>query len=962
MSTLKRAKAAMVLTTLLSVTYAAPAATLGAPAAALARQRAASLVALRSVADGDQTRIVIEGTAELPYTIYRPDERTILIDLPGVDAAKLDESYAVNSRGVERVQVERLRTASGQSLARLRVRLLGAVDERTVIEGNNLVLTLSGHGPAAEPTARPAATAAAEEPATMRSEPAAPKPVSATVDAKSAPAATSLATAISGVRTEASEGGVRAVIATDGRAPFKHFVLTDPDRIVVDVTGVRAAVDRPSFEVNEGGISRIRVGQFRTADPRIVRIVFDVAKMGPYTVRQVGNDIVLTLGASGAPSPVQSASAPATVAIATPRVQPPAPAANPPAKKRAAAPAPVSTPAAAESTTPAPVTVAPPPAIQRRPVVADDDPESVKPTRKAATPPPAPVVPKATMVTEPDSAPSVPAATAAAAPVRPVSENLPLATTTRSVRPALQSTPPAPMVPSQSQSQDGYLTEGFVGKPVSLDLQATGLDNVLRFFHKNFGVNFVVDTAVGNPPVTISLTRVPWNIALDAILKANGLGAEREGPIIRITTLGGIAAERGAALEAERQRFAGLPLTTRIFKLKYIPVGGNVPSAASGISGGGTIDITGIVRGRLSARGKVEIDGRSNRLIVTDLPTNVEVVGEMIRVLDKPESQVEIEARIVIANRAFSRNLGVQLAAASANPSRGGLAFFSTLGGLTFNPQTGGFTNSGGTTQVPGGQAGFGSVTLTTGLIGTFAIQAQINASETKGQARTIASPRVTALNNRTATVVNGVKIPIQTIGQNNTVSVVFIDAALSLIIIPQVIEEDGVVLLNVNISNNSPNTSFLAVNNNPGINTQSASTSVLVPDGGTTVIGGINVDTEGQSQTRVPGLGRIPILGELFKTRSINRSTDEILFFITPRIFRPELVGIPAGSSVRSGDVTLIQTVPAGSQATDPAAAPTTGGQVPQPGTATPNNIPGVPTGPNLVSPTTGAAIGNSP
>jgi type IV pilus assembly protein PilQ len=209
-------------------------------------------------------------------------------------------------------------------------------------------------------------------------------------------------------------------------------------------------------------------------------------------------------------------------------------------------------------------------------------------------------------------------------------------------------------------------------------------------------------------------------------------------------------------------------------------------------------------------------------------------------------------------------------------------------------------------------------VSLTTGVLGTFQISAQINLSENKGQARTIASPRVTAQNNRAATILNGVKIPIQTIGENNTVSVQFVDAALSLLITPQIIEEDGVILLNVLVTNNSVNQSFIALNSNPGIDTQSASTSVLVPDGGTTIIGGINVDRENQAEQRVPGLGRIPIIGNLFKQRNVGRSTDEILFFITPRIFRPELVGIPDAPVLREADITLTPVIPAGSQPAD--------------------------------------------
>jgi type IV pilus assembly protein PilQ len=637
------------------------------------------------------------------------------------------------------------------------------------------------------------------------------------------------------------------------------------------------------------------------------------------------------------------------------------------AKNLATAPSPLAPPPAAATVSkpvPSPVaTVAPPKEPLRKPIVDDDEPEAVKPAAKVKDPvdtKAAKSSPAPDLGTSPDGQPSTAASKmtvetssptsatpsssvgpAPVTPIRPVSEEMPAsASPTRAARSALQSTPPAPAVPSSSQ--EGYGTEGFVGKPVSLDLQATSLSNVLRFFHKNFGINFVVDTSVGDPPVTISLTKVPWNIALDAILKANGLGSVREGPIIRISTQRGLASERAAALAAQAASQSALPLLTKIFKLKYIPIGGAVPSAASGGGGGvstagigggggglggagfagGATNIQGIINNRLTKRGTVEIDSRSNRLIVTDLPANIEVVSEIIRVLDRPEPQVEIEARIVIASRTFSRTIGVQLSAGATNPSNGGLANFATLPATGTTPGAPNFgLNPGGIPQGFGGtapNAGNAVVSLTTGVLGTFQISAQINLSENKGQARTIASPRVTAQNNRAATILNGVKIPIQTIGENNTVSVQFVDAALSLLITPQIIEEDGVILLNVLVTNNSVNQSFIALNSNPGIDTQSASTSVLVPDGGTTIIGGINVDRENQAEQRVPGLGRIPIIGNLFKQRNIGRSTDEILFFITPRIFRPELVGIPDAPVLRESDITLTPVIPAGSQPAD--------------------------------------------
>ena len=285
-------------------------------------------------------------------------------------------------------------------------------------------------------------------------------------------------------------------------------------------------------------------------------------------------------------------------------------------------------------------------------------------------------------------------------------------------------------------------------------------------------------------------------------------------------------------------------------------------------------------------------DPRTNILIVTDLPEHVTAVKEIIARLDLPEPQVEIEARIVIANRSFARELGVQLGITATNPSRGSLGSFSTLPGGTggtsgLNPNgiPGGITGS----PQPGaalGVAGASSIlSLTTGIFGTAQISAILSASENKGNVKTISTPRITASNNQTANIVNGVQIPVQT-ESNNTLSISFVTAALRLEITPQ-ITNNGDVVLKVVAENNSVNTA-IATSAAPGINTQKAETTVTVPDGGTTIIGGINIDVESNKEQRTPGLSRVPGLGELFKKRSVNRQTDEILFFITPRIYRP--------------------------------------------------------------------------
>ncbi|HKR00494.1 MAG TPA: hypothetical protein VJT09_07460, partial [Pyrinomonadaceae bacterium] len=294
------------------------------------------------------------------------------------------------------------------------------------------------------------------------------------------------------------------------------------------------------------------------------------------------------------------------------------------------------------------------------------------------------------------------------------------------------------------------------------------------------------------------------------------------------------------------------------------------------------------------------------------------------------------------ASRNFSRDLGVQIGAAVVSLRNGlpnAVGSFSTLPGAT---STGGGDSGGGGQStglptgpnqggVPGGLAGtfqplnnLGAaapntvIGLTTGIFGTAQISALITAGESKGQAKTVATPRVTALNNRPAQIESGTQIPVQTTGALGVVTTTFVSVPLRLSITPQ-ITDAGTVVLRVTIENNSINTG-IAVGGVPGINTQRMQSEVLVPDGGTTVMGGVLLDTEGETQSRTPGLASVPILGNLFKRKLVTRGTDEILFFITPRIYRPDYQGRPTSGTVGNGTrtTTIIQPVTPGNPETN--------------------------------------------
>jgi type IV pilus assembly protein PilQ len=347
--------------------------------------------------------------------------------------------------------------------------------------------------------------------------------------------------------------------------------------------------------------------------------------------------------------------------------------------------------------------------------------------------------------------------------------------------------------------------------------------------------------------------------------------------------------------------------------------GGSSSSPTVSSGGGGDQGIMGIIKRRLSRRGSVETDGRSNTLIITDVRENIDAIRQLVALLDQPEPQVEIEARIVVATRSFSRDVGVQIAGLIVGP-RGSGVQGGTLPGqstdLTIPTGVPGTPiNNDLMSKIPNTAIG-----LTTGIFGTAQINMMITAGEQKGVAKVIATPRVTTLNNRPAEIKSGTKIPVTTIQPGGAATgtaiatTTYVDVPLRLAITPQ-ITDVGTVILNVVAENSS--TASITGSVAPAINTQSMTTQVTVPDGGTTVVGGVLFDDERENQDRTPGISKIPWLGNLFKRKATQRNTNEILFFVTPRIYRPDYAPTTGTSGVKTSG-TIIQPVPLGNPASN--------------------------------------------
>ncbi len=425
------------------------------------------------------------------------------------------------------------------------------------------------------------------------------------------------------------------------------------------------------------------------------------------------------------------------------------------------------------------------------------------------------------------------------------------------------------------------MTAKFTGEPISVNLKDVDLRDFFRLIHEISGLNVVLDPNVKGT-LTIVLDDVPWDQALDIVLKNNDLDKQLDGNVLRIATRATLQkeAEESRDLAKAQAEAADVVTTTRV--LSYAKA----------------TDLSGTLKKFLSSRGDIIADDRSNTLIIRDIPSTLPVLDNLIRQLDRRSQQVEIEARVVEASRSFSLEIGTQfgISAAGGNPTSflSGATSVGTSPIVHFPPIPPVIVTSGtSSTTAPTS----GSIPLNTNLgasaptsgfsysFGTdnFALDLIITAAEEKGVGKLLSKPKVITQNNEKATVKQGVKIPVQTI-VNNTVSVQFVDAVLELDVTPQ-ITADGTIFMDVTVENDQIDQSIPRVEGIPAIDTQSAETKVTVNDGATVVIGGVIVTTQRTDIQQVPLFGSIPVIGNLFKHTTVSSTSTELMFFLTPRI-----------------------------------------------------------------------------
>ena len=774
------------------------------------------------------TTLTIRATGAFTHTEYRPTENLLLVDLAGVSAAKMEnKSRELHGQfpGVESYHVVGYRGASGAETTRVELTLASNAVVNVVDARNAVsVHVLAG---------LPAVSQAAAKPVM---ESGAASKVSSTPAKTENPASRSSAKTVRVQKVSVFRGkdGMNIEISASGAMQPKAMKLTAPDRIVIDIPNALPTSVKRQIAVNSNDVKSIRVSHYQ-ATPPATRIVVDMASAQGFELVNSGAHTILKLHAT-----VASASSPAAKV-------------NVPDSKIAAA---AVAPAASVTTAPleAKNTVMVEPVYTVRPATAAD----IAPEEHKAQKP----------------SPVTRAAEAASHFAVPMPE-IPLSNANASMKPRQPSMTPAMLqaaslqAPAATQQSVGCNSGRYNGEPISVNLKEVDLRDFFRLIHDISGLNVVLDPQVKGS-LTIVLDDVPWDQALSIVLKNNGLDCQLEGNVLRIATTSTIKKEADdRRLQVEAQSLA-VELTTVNRYLSYAVASEVVPTLKS----------------FLSSRGSVIADNRTNSLIISDIPTVIPNVDRLIKQLDTKTPEVEIEARVVAATRNFARDIGTQLGFGFKNgPTEvtgAGGGFSNLVGGLTGLVGAGTipfFSNLGAGTNT---SSGIGVATSA----GNYRLDFILTLGESRGLLKILSRPRVVTQNNISAVIRQGQSIPVVTAAQlGGPPTVSYVQAFLRLTVKPQITNE-GTIFLNVDVENTTPDFSrTTGTQPNPLLLTQQATTQVLVTDGGTVVIGGVIQTQNNVAITQVPLLGNIPVFGNLFKRRAVQTSTQELIFFITPKI-----------------------------------------------------------------------------
>ncbi|ABB31217.1 type IV pilus secretin PilQ [Geobacter metallireducens RCH3] len=822
---------------------------------------------IRVTGEGDNAQVSISANRPLAYTFYMAaNPPKAVVDLAQVQPGAFSAPMEINAGNIKRIATTRVGEGEA-AMTRVEVFLARDAEMTAATDpADKGTMRLAFVPP---PVPASAAPAKAEPPAPAAApEPVAPQPANTPVAAER-----KIADAITAITPRKDSLEIRT---TGEVADFKTFRLTKPDRLVLDVFGVKAALAQKVVPVNSLGIETVRVGAY----PDKVRLVLDASgdTLPAFTVEKTAAGLA-----------VVPSSSPAAVA----------------AKSRES-----------EQTTPALVTGAAPKA-EAKPVVHAGAPEvdsiefkvvdaisriAIETTAPCNAEKPVKSAEGLTLTLKNCILPrkwqrhlDTSAFASVVQKVTPYQVKVkgrhdvkvqvalrrqtsyelrreggviyldlknPVDITAAPVasEPAKQteSERSAPVVVKSQAVSPTAAADGkkvYTGRRVTLEFSDADIRKIFQLIAEVSNLNFIVgDDVTGT--ISLKLVNVPWDQALDVILENKGLGMQRDGNIVQIRPKSKIMTLADEEQKAKKSREQGMELKTEVFDVNYAAVG----------------DVVTQFNTLKSERGMISQDARTNRVIVKDIAPVVAEMRNLLKSLDIPEKQVMIEARIVEASSTVTQELGIQwgIHARDANTigvTNADVGFGGILTGLA--PTAGTFG--------PGAAAGitFGK------LISGGSLDLKLSALASGERIKIISSPKVVTLNNKAAKISQGQSIPYSTVSAEGT-KTEFVEAALTLEVTPH-IASDGSISMKIKATNNSAAPAPTGAV--PAINKKEATTELLVRNGETTVIGGIYVDNDSQADQGVPFFKDIPLLGWLFKSSNTQKIKNELLIFITPKI-----------------------------------------------------------------------------
>jgi len=666
-----------------------------------------------------------------------------------------------------------------------------------------------------------------------------------------------------------AEDGISVEITASGQITPKLSALDSPARVLVTLPNTVAATVQNHISVGSDGVKGVRIGTDGHMPPT-TSVVIDLVEACQYELLAGGeNRIIVKLH----PAAVKTSAKASTPA---------------PAKRQSASVAVVPVSAKTE------LSASKPALLAATPAAAPTDDKTSKQTATATdfvfVEPTYQKKNAVAQSTADEAVPAVRAAGAAAKFVDKPEGNL-LPTPSAAIQPQgvpaapAQAIQPAVNLAAEQKGESRMLTPvnaaKYTGEPISVNLKDVDLKDFFRLIHEISGLNVVLDPQVKGS-LTIVLDDVPWDQALDIVLKNNELARQLDGNVLRIATVETLRHEADARRAEQEAEALAIEKQTATRFLSYAHAKDVIPT----------------LKKFLSQRGDIVADERTNAVIISDIPAVMPNIDRLLTQLDRKTQEVEIEARVVAATRSFAREIGTQLGFGWGNAGSAvggvpavGITPTSTFGLIPKYPIIGTTAPTPTTgSQIPlfsnlapaGPTSGFSFLTASNSV----RVDALLSMAESRGLLKILSRPRVVTQNNIQALVRQGVRVPIVTQAQlGGPPTVTYIDAFLRLTVVPQITSE-GTIFLNVDVENTTPDFGR-TINGNPTLITQQATTQVLVTDGGTVVIGGVIQTNNSVSVAQVPLLGSIPWLGELFKHTTVSTSNQELIFFITPRIIQ---------------------------------------------------------------------------